>query len=206
MLPKNKSLLIISAPSGTGKTTVVRKLIQDNPNMVASISYTTRSKRDNEIDGDDYRFVSIPVFEAMAAEHAFFEYAEVFGNFYGTPKQEVEVLIEEGKTVILEIDWQGANQVRKTEPNCLTLFLIPPSKEELKKRLDKRGTDSVGEINLRFKEAINDIQHSINYDATFVNKDLELTCDEIINFVKQYKGLKKPISEHELSIINSFKI
>ena len=77
MLPKNKSLLIISAPSGTGKTTVVRKLIQDNPNMVASISYTTRSKRDNEIDGDDYRFVSIPVFEAMAAEHAFFEYAEV---------------------------------------------------------------------------------------------------------------------------------
>lgn len=206
MLPKNKSLLIISAPSGTGKTTVVRKLIQDKPNMVASVSYTTRSKRDNEIDGDDYRFVSIPVFEVMAAEHAFFEYAEVFGNFYGTPKKEVEASIKEGKTVILEIDWQGANQVRKTEPNCLTLFLIPPSKEELKKRLDKRGTDSVGEINLRFKEAINDIQHSINYDATFINKDLELTCDEIINFVKQYKGLKKPISEHELSIINSFKI
>ena len=206
MLPKNKSLLIISAPSGTGKTTVVRKLIQDNPNMVASISYTTRSKRDNEIDGDDYRFVSIPVFKAMAAEHAFFEYAEVFGNLYGTPKKEVEASIKEGKTVILEIDWQGASQVRKTEPNCLTLFLIPPSKEELKKRLDKRGTDSAGEINLRFKEAINDIQHSINYDATFVNKDLKLTCDEIINFVKQHKGLKKPISEHELSIINSFKI
>ena len=206
MLPKNKSLLIISAPSGTGKTTVVRKLIQDNPNMVASISYTTRSKRDNEIDGDDYRFISITGFEAMAAEHAFFEYAEVFGNFYGTPKKEVEASIKEGKTVILEIDWQGASQVRKTEPNCLTLFLIPPSKEELKKRLDKRGTDSAGEINLRFKEAINDIQHSINYDATCVNKDLKLTCDEIINFVKQYKGHKKPISEHELSIINSFKI
>ena len=108
--------------------------------------------------------------------------------------------------MILEIDWQGANQVRKEDPGCLTLFLIPPSKGELKKRLEKRGTDSVGQIDLRFKEAINDIQQYVNFDATFINNDLELTCDEILGFVKQYDGNNKPISEKELSIINSFKI
>ena len=206
MLVKKTSLLIISAPSGTGKTTVVRKLIQSNPNMVASISYTTRPKRDNEIDGDDYRFVSADVFHTMAAEGRFFECAEVFGNFYGTPKKEVSQMIERDKIVILEIDWQGANQVRKEDPGCLTLFLIPPSKGELKKRLEKRGTDSVGQIDLRFKEAINDIQQYVNFDATFINNELELTCDEILGFVKQYDGNNKPISEKELSIINSFKI
>ena len=143
-------IIVISAPSGTGKTTIVRELIKNNENLVASVSYTTRKKRANEIDGKDYNFVSSELFSSMVEEKSFLEHAKVFDCFYGTPKQEVEDNLNKGLNVILEIDWQGAMQIKRERPDCLILFIIPPSKEELMFRLRKRGTDSNNEIRLRF--------------------------------------------------------
>ena len=135
-------LVVISAPSGTGKTTLVRALLANNNNMVASISYTTRTKRANELDGEDYNFVTNDVFESMIANGDLLEYAKVFDNYYGTPKKEVNEQLSSGHNVILEIDWQGATQVKQKVADCLLLFILPPSKNELMNRLQKRGTDS----------------------------------------------------------------
>ncbi|SVD73823.1 uncharacterized protein METZ01_LOCUS426677, partial [marine metagenome] len=151
-------LVVISAPSGTGKTTVVRALLASNNNMVASVSYTTRPKRTNELDSEDYNFVSSAAFESMITNGDLLEYAKVFGNYYGTPKKEVGEQLNSGKNVILEIDWQGAIQVKQKVPGCLLLFLLPPSKKELMSRLQKRGTDTNEQIKMRFDEALNDIK------------------------------------------------
>ena len=161
-------IIVISAPSGTGKTTIVRELIKNNENLVASVSYTTRKKRANEIDGKDYVFVSSELFSSMVEEKSFLEHAEVFDCFYGTPKKEVEDSLNKGLNVILEIDWQGAMQIKKERPDCLMLFIIPPSKEELMLRLRKRGTDSNNEIRLRFDEALNDVNQYENFDKVLL--------------------------------------
>ena len=135
-------IIVISAPSGSGKTTIVKELINNNENLVASVSYTTRKKRANEVEGKDYNFVSSELFSSMVEENSFLEHAKVFDCFYGTPKKEVEASLNKGLNVILEIDCQGAMQIKRERPDCLMLFIIPPSKEELMLRLKKRGTDS----------------------------------------------------------------
>ena len=197
-------IIVISAPSGTGKTTIVRELIKNNENLVASVSYTTRKKRANEIDGKDYNFVSSELFSSMVEEKSFLEHAKVFDCFYGTPKQEVEHSLNKGLNVILESDWQGAMQIKRERPYCLMLFIIPPSKEELMLRLRKRGTDSNNEIRLRFDEALNDLNQYENFDNVFINEDVRSTVQAITAFIKD-PSKASSLNDEVMRIIRSFR-
>lgn len=198
-------LVVISAPSGTGKTTLVRALLASNSNMVASVSYTTRTKRANELDGEDYNFVTNDVFESMIANGDLLEYAKVFGNHYGTPKKEVNERLSSGHNVILEIDWQGATQVKQKVADCLLLFILPPSKNELMSRLQKRGTDSNEQIKMRFDEALNDIKQFEHFDRVFVNQDINVTVNEILAYIEKPNLNKTRLPEDVLSIIKGFQ-
>ena len=198
-------LVVISAPSGTGKTTLVRALLASNNNMVASVSYTTRTKRANELDGEDYNFVTNDVFESMIANGDLLEYAKVFGNHYGTPKKEVNEQLSSGHNVILEIDWQGATQVKQKVADCLLLFILPPSKNELMSRLQKRGTDSNEQIKMRFDEALNDIKQFEHFDRVFVNQDINVTVNEILAYIEKPDLNKTRLPEDVLSIIKGFQ-
>ena len=198
-------LVVISAPSGTGKTTLVRALLASNNNMVASVSYTTRTKRANELDGEDYNFVTNDVFESMIANGDLLEYAKVFGNHYGTPKKEVNEQLSSGHNVILEIDWQGATQVKQKVADCLLLFILPPSKNELMSRLQKRGTDSNEQIKMRFDEALNDIKQFEHFDRVFVNQDINVTVNEILAYIEKPNLNKTRPPEDVLSIIKGFQ-
>ena len=197
-------IIVISAPSGTGKTTIVRELIKNNENLVASVSYTTRKKRANEIEGKDYVFVSSELFSSMVEEKSLLEHAKVFDCFYGTPKKEVEDSLNKGLNVILEIDWQGAMQIKRERPDCLMLFIIPPSKEELMFRLRKRGTDSNNEIRLRFDEALNDINQYENFDKVFINEDVRSTVQAINAFIKN-PSKAGSLNDEVMKIIHSFR-
>jgi len=198
-------LVVISAPSGTGKTTLVRALLANNNNMVASISYTTRTKRANELDGEDYNFVTNDVFESMIANGDLLEYAKVFGNHYGTPKKEVNEQLSSGHNVILEIDWQGATQVKQKVADCLLLFILPPSKNELMNRLQKRGTDSNEQIKMRFDEALNDIKQFEHFDRVFVNHDISITVNQILAYIEKPNLSTTRLPEDVLSIIKGFQ-
>ena len=172
-------LIVISAPSGTGKTTVVKKLLQQSTNLEASVSFTTRKMRENEKEGLDYFFVSEKTFANMIQNNDFLEHATVFGNFYGTEKKSVSENLKEGVNVILEIDWQGALQIKSSMPSCVMIFLIPPSKEVLLARLKNRGTDSDQEIAYRFNQAVLDLEQSDKFDHVLVNDQLEKVVTEI---------------------------
>ena len=172
-------LIVISAPSGTGKTTVVKKLLQQSTNLEASVSFTTRKMRENEKEGLDYFFVSEKTFTNMIQNDDFLEHATVFGNFYGTEKKSVSENLKKGVNVILEIDWQGALQIKSSMPSCVMIFLIPPSKEVLLDRLKNRGTDSDQEIAYRFNQAVLDLEQSNKFDHVLVNDQLDKVVTEI---------------------------
>ncbi|NIA26609.1 MAG: guanylate kinase [Desulfobulbaceae bacterium] len=166
-------LFVIAAPSGAGKTTLVRALVTHHPELRFSISYTTRPKRRNEADGVDYLFVTRNEFTTLRDRGALLEYAEVFDNYYGTGREQVSEYLEAGHSVILEIDWQGAQQVRKSMPDCITIFIIPPSLAELERRLRDRGTDSDSVIDRRLRDAVSDMSHWDEFDYVVINDDLE---------------------------------
>ena len=166
MKDKTGKLIVISAPSGTGKTTVVKRLLEKTPNIIASVSFTTRPMRENEREGIDYFFVDKRKFETMVDSHQFIEHATVFGNYYGTQKENLSSNLKKGKNVILEIDWQGAQQVKEKMPSCIMIFLIPPSKQVLLSRLKNRGTDSEGEIENRFNQAVSDLYKLASFIST----------------------------------------
>ena len=172
-------LIVISAPSGTGKTTVVKKLLEENGNLVASVSFTTRKIRENEKEGLDYFFVGEKTFENMIRSNDFLEHATVFGNFYGTERKSVSQNLQKGINVILEIDWQGAQQIKSRMPECVMIFLIPPSREVLLSRLKNRGTDSDQEIEYRFNQAVLDLEQSNMFDHVLVNDQLDRVVSEI---------------------------
>tara|TARA_Y100000591_G_scaffold208870_1_gene180940 strand:+ start:279 stop:902 length:624 start_codon:yes stop_codon:yes gene_type:complete len=172
-------LIVISAPSGTGKTTVVKKLLQQSTNLEASVSFTTRKMRENEKEGLDYFFVSEKTFTNMIQNDDFLEHATVFGNFYGTQKKSVSENLKKGVNIILEIDWQGALQIKSSMPSCVMIFLIPPSKEVLLARLKNRGTDSDQEIAYRFNQAVLDLEQSNKFDHVLVNDQLDKVVTEI---------------------------
>ena len=172
-------LIVISAPSGTGKTTVVKKLLQQSTNLEASVSFTTRKMRENEKEGLDYFFVREKTFKDMIHNDDFLEHATVFGNFYGTEKKSVSENLKKGVNVILEIDWQGALQIKSSMPSCVMIFLIPPSKEVLLARLKNRGTDSDQEIAYRFNQAVLDLEQSKKFDHVLVNDQLDKVVTEI---------------------------
>jgi len=179
MKDKTGKLIVISAPSGTGKTTVVKKLLEKIPNIIASVSFTTRPMRENEREGIDYFFVDKRKFETMVDDNQFIEHATVFGNYYGTQKESLTSNLKKGKDVILEIDWQGAQQVKEKMPSCIMIFLIPPSKEVLLSRLKNRGTDSEGEIENRFNQAVSDLNESNKFDHVLVNDQIEVAVENI---------------------------
>ena len=179
MKGKTGKLVVISAPSGTGKTTVVKRLLEKIPNVVASVSFTTRPMRENENEGVDYFFVDKREFLTMVDNNEFIEHATVFGNYYGTDKESLSNNLKKGVNVILEIDWQGAQQVKEKLPYCIMIFLIPPSKEVLLARLKNRGTDSEGEIENRFNQAVSDLNESNKFDHVLVNDQIELSVENI---------------------------
>ena len=172
-------LYVIAAPSGAGKTTLVQRMVRENKGLRFSVSYTTRSQRSTETDGVDYNFVSLKVFEAMVEAGDFLEHAQVFDNYYGTSKTMVESLLNQGRSVILEIDWQGAQQVRNHMPDCRSVFILPPSVEELQRRLTTRGTDSPEIIERRFRDAVDDMSHWHEFDYAVVNHDLDKAAAEL---------------------------
>ncbi len=166
-------LFVIAAPSGAGKTTLVKALTTRNPELRFSISYTTRPKRRNEAHAVDYLFVDKSEFERLRSEGALLESAEVFDNFYGTSREQVEKHLAAGHNVILEIDWQGARQVREAMPDCITVFILPPSREELERRLRSRGTDTEAVIERRLRDALSDMSHWDEFDYVIFNDDLD---------------------------------
>jgi guanylate kinase len=166
-------LFVIAAPSGAGKTTLVHAITKRNPELRFSISYTTRTQRRTEVDGRDYIFVDKDDFDRLRAGGALLESAEVFDNFYGTSREQVEQHLAAGHPVILEIDWQGARQVREAKPDCITVFILPPSRAELERRLRSRGTDSDEVIARRLRDALSDMSHWEEFDYVIFNDDLD---------------------------------
>jgi guanylate kinase len=173
MTQQQARLFVIAAPSGAGKTTLVKALTTRNPELRFSISYTTRPKRRNEADGVDYLFVDKSKFDELRTAGALLESAEVFDNFYGTSREQVNEHLENGHHVILEIDWQGAQQVREAMPECVTVFILPPSREELERRLRTRGTDSDEVIQRRLGDSLSDMSHWSEFDYVIFNDDLD---------------------------------
>jgi guanylate kinase len=177
-------LFVIAAPSGAGKTSLVRALMEREPALRFSISYTTRPKRPNETHGKDYFFVAKDEFEAMVARGEFLEHARVFDNYYGTALRQVEASLAAGQDLILEIDWQGAQQIRRALPECLSIFILPPSRDELERRLRGRGTDAEDVIQRRLRDAATDMTHWSEFDYVVINDDFDRALTELHAIVR----------------------
>jgi guanylate kinase len=173
-------LFIISAPSGTGKSTVIKRLMELRSDLYFSVSATTRPKRPGETDGVAYHFMTHAEFEKNISEHNFLEYAEYIGDYYGTPKKPVYKQLDSGNDIILDIDVQGCRQVKSAAPEAISIFLIPPSLEELERRLRNRGTDSEEKMLKRLARARCELLEKENYDHTIVNDDVDRAACEIL--------------------------
>jgi guanylate kinase len=180
-------LLVISGPSGTGKGTLVERLLQRDPSFCFSVSATTRERRKNEIDGVHYHFISEEEYDKLEKEDAFLERATVHAHRYGTLKSEVYGRMDRGQNVLLDIDPQGARTVMEKEPNCVSIFILPPSYAELKVRLHTRNTEKPEEIERRLKNARGEIEQMNRYRYLIVNDDLELACDQLFAIVRAEK-------------------
>jgi len=176
-------LIVLAAPSGAGKTTLVHKLLEREARLQFSISYTTRPKREMEVHGEDYFFVSEGKFRAMRDHDAFLESAEVFDHWYGTSAAYVQSLIDGGRSVLLEIDWQGAQQVRERRPDAVCVFIMPPSRDELERRLRGRKTDAEEVIVRRLRDALSDMTHWSEFDYVVINDNLDKAADELAAIV-----------------------
>ncbi len=172
-------LFVIAAPSGAGKTTLANALVTRDPELRFSVSYTTRPQRSNEADGVHYIFVGDGQFEALRAENELLESATVFDNLYGTSRKQVEQLLNDGHHVVLDIDWQGARQVRESMPDCVTIFVLPPSLPELERRLRDRRTDSEAVIKRRLRDAASDMARWEEFDYVVINDDLDLAIVDL---------------------------
>ena len=166
-------LFVFAAPSGAGKTTLVHAMVQHYPDLRFSVSYTTRPPRSNEADGVNYFFVSRDEFEKLRAAGELLEWATVFDNLYGTSREQVEKILGDGHNVLLEIDWQGARQVRESMPECVTVFILPPSLTELERRLRDRRTDNEAIIARRLRDAVSDMQRWDEFDYVIINDKLD---------------------------------
>ena len=178
------TLFIVSAASGTGKTTLVKALLKNCDNLSVSISHTTRPIRAGELDGVHYHFTTKDSFVEMIGKGEFLEHAEVFGNYYGTALSTVESTLRQDHDIILEIDWQGAQQVRRLYPNAVSIFIIPPSRAALRNRLQARGQDSDEVITQRLNGAIADMSHFIEFDFVVINDDFIIALDELHSIVE----------------------
>ncbi|WP_273050120.1 guanylate kinase [Pseudoalteromonas sp.] len=197
------NLFILSAPSGAGKSSLINALLKKHADMKVSVSHTTRSPRPGEEDGVHYHFVATDEFKALIEKNDFFEWAQVFDNYYGTSKQAIESQLDAGIDVFLDIDWQGAQQVRKIMPNVQTIFILPPSKKELEQRLNNRGQDSADVIASRMAKAQSETSHYNEYDFVIVNDDFESALADIeIIVMAQRLTLKAQKNRHQV-LLNS---
>lgn len=173
------TLFVISAPSGAGKTSLVSALLDRDEALSVSVSHTTRPMREGERDGVNYHFVTREAFEAMIARGDFLEHAEVFGNYYGTSQVWVREALAQGRDVILEIDWQGAEQVRRLMSGCVSIFIVPPSADVLRNRLTGRGTDAPEVVERRLREAAEECRHAVEFDYLVVNDAFEVALADL---------------------------
>jgi len=184
------SLFVIAAPSGAGKTSLVKEVLKRDPALKVSISHTTRKQRPSEVPGRDYHFITVDEFGRLRDTNEFLEHAQVFDNFYGTGRGQVEALRNAGHDVILEIDWQGAQQVRKAQPDCQTVFILPPSRRELELRLRNRKTDSEEVIARRLRDSIADMSHYAEFDRVIVNDDFESAVGNLLHILRGGVGFE----------------
>jgi guanylate kinase len=181
---KQGRLIVISGPSGTGKGSIIKKVMERWPAAEFSISMTTRGKREGEEHGVHYYFATREEFEATIEDGGFLEWADVFGNYYGTPKAPVEKRLAEGADIILDIDIQGAMNVRKAMPGAVLIFILPPSIKELRRRLEHRGTDAQDVIEKRLAKALTEIGTAREYDYVVVNDDLDVAAEQVLSIVQ----------------------
>lgn len=184
------TLYIVSAPSGAGKSSLIKALLAEKRDHAAevSISHTTRAARPGEINGEHYHFVSEAEFKQLISDNAFFEWAEVFGHYYGTSRVAIEASLAQGIDVMLDIDWQGARQVRKAMPNAKGIFILPPSRSELEMRLNKRGQDSTEVIAKRMEKAQSEMSHYNEYDYLIINDNFEAATQEFSAIVSALRN------------------
>lgn len=192
------TLYIISAPSGAGKTSLVKQLVKDTANLTVSISHTTRQMRPGEEHRRDYYFVSVAEFQAMLAQQAFLEHAQVFDNFYGTAQQTVQDNLNQGLDVILEIDWQGAKQIKQLLPDSIAIFILPPSIAVLEQRLRSRGQDDEQVIARRMRDAVAEMSHYAEFDYLVVNDDFATALTELNSIVICHRLLRgRQVIKHQ---------
>ena len=172
--------MVLASPSGAGKSSISRAIFEDDPNISLSVSVTTRARRTDEIEGVHYHFIDVAEFERMRAEGELLESAEVHGNFYGTPRARVEEKLSAGRDILFDIDWQGTLQLlKRAREDMITIFILPPSIRELRKRLERRAQDSKQTIEMRLKNARIEMQHWNEYDYVLVNEDLDQSCARV---------------------------
>ena len=199
------NLFIISAPSGAGKTSLVQALLGTNPHIDLSVSYTTRDPRPGEQDGKDYHFVSRETFLAMAKRGEFMESAEVYGNLYGTSQTWISREIAKGRDILLEIDWQGAAQVRRLFPDCISIFILPPSRKTLEQRLKGRGKDNAEVIARRMAAVREDVAHVAEFDYVIINNNLNEALRELDAVVLAAKLTYTKQSTRHQDLINQLQ-
>jgi guanylate kinase len=183
MQKQTGTLYIFSAPSGAGKTSLVKALLETAQNLVVSVSHTTRAMRPGEENGVHYHFIDVTEFQKMVETNQFLEHAQVFDNFYGTSQFAIEQQLASGLDVILEIDWQGARQVRHRIPGTVSVFILPPSRAELERRLSGRGTDSPEVVARRMRDAVSEMQHYDEYDYLVINDDFQLALADLRSII-----------------------
>jgi guanylate kinase len=193
-------LYVITAPSGAGKTSLVKALMEREPTLRFSVSFTTRKPRVNEVDGRDYHFVTHEAFEGMVARHEFLEYAQVFDNAYGTSLALVEQALRAGERLLLEIDWQGARQVRSRLPQAPTIFILPPTRAALEARLRARSTDSDEVIARRLRDAAQDIAHWKEFDYVVINDQFEQAVVDLVAIVGERGQRLKAVRPEVLAL------
>lgn len=182
------NLFIVSAPSGAGKSSLISALLRDQPvDMQVSVSHTTRQPRPGEENGQHYHFVNQDEFKSLIADEAFFEWAEVFGNYYGTSRVTIEQTLAKGIDVFLDIDWQGAQQVKKLMPESIGVFILPPSKTELERRLTGRGQDSAEVIAGRMAQAVSEMSHYNEYDFVIINDDFDKALADLLAIIRSQR-------------------
>jgi guanylate kinase len=182
------NLFIVSAPSGAGKSSLISALLKDKPSdKQVSVSHTTRKPRPGEVNGQHYHFITVEQFKALIAQNAFIEWAEVFGNFYGTSKLVIEQTLDKGIDVFLDIDWQGAEQVKKLMTTAIGVFILPPSKAELERRLTGRGQDSQQVIDSRMAQAVSEMSHYAQYEFIIVNDDFDNALADLSAIIRSQR-------------------
>jgi guanylate kinase len=199
------TIFIVSAPSGSGKSTLVRHLLANVPGLTFSVSYSTRAPRGNEVEGESYHFVSRAEFEKMAGLDEFLEHAEVFGNYYGTHRRALEQAQEQGKDLVLDIDVQGARQLKSKIPEAVTIFILAPSREILEQRLRTRSEDSDAVIKRRLRDAANEIRNYSAYDYVLVNNDLAQSDEALAAIVRAERVRRRRMEEQIRPILETFE-